>query len=355
VKALPDCRSAVTLGLAVLGLVACQPRERAVVQISVEEPAWHVGEMHRAWRPHPLADTVGLHGIGDLKIDHGTFWIADAADRIVQFSLDLVPLAAIPLPRPARRESGTPQPQLQPWAEGFVWTQPGSHTASYAGRDGWVHWTVPLPADRGAGVGTLADGSVLVPVRSETHYLELVLADGTRRAWGERAADPEGSAPRSAAGEDASHATNDLLVVAPGDTVFLLDGVNAELLRFAPDGRLLWQRALPAGVMGTLQAESGDRRATRARQGESGAAAAFVDFERSSDGRLLLLARRRPEAGSPLGLVVEPNGDRAHLLVADREVTGWDQRDEIVAAALDGETLVIATAGGELAVFGLVR
>jgi len=158
--------------------------------------------------------------------------------------------------------------------------------------------------------GFLENGTLLLPGRSATHYLERVEGD-VREPFAERRDVLAGEGLRSA-----QHGGLDpWIAVTAGDTVHLFEDATGALLKIAPDGTLRMTRTLPRPFLDSMLVRRAKRVEGFRRQGlRVWSPPLAKSLTVTDDGRLLLLVRN----GSTAGLVIDPRTYIATRIVAPR-------------------------------------
>jgi hypothetical protein len=159
----------------------------------------------------------------------------------------------------------------------------------------------------------LADGTLLMPSRGGTHYLERYDGDSVR-VFADR--------PDSLTGEELKSARAGgqevRVAVTAGDTVHVFDDATGELIKISPDGRRRMVRSLPRAFLDSMVAYRKKGIEGFARQGlHVWQWPLAKGLTVTDDGRLLLLIRN----GSTAGLVIDPHTyDATRIVVPPRNL-----------------------------------
>ena len=207
----------------------------------------------------------------------------------------------------------------------LTWLGPGSE----------VHGTLaisPVPQS----FDVLAGGTLLLPSRSGTHYLDRF--DGASRQ-------PFAERPDSLMGDELKRARvggRDVWVaVTAGDTVHIFDDTTGELMKISPDGRRRMARLLPQAFLDSMTTyrkkaiEGFTRQGLRVWQWPLA-----KGFNATDDGRLLLLIRN----GSTAGFVIDAHTYEATRIVVPPRNPGAQPLLNAKRAILRGRRLTVLVA-----------
>jgi hypothetical protein len=276
---------------------------------------------------------VELFQARDLAALGDTLVVADAGnDRIVLFDRDLRFLSA------AGRQGAGPGEFEAPVAvrvagADIVVAELGNARFSWITASG-ESVRAPLAEVPAQSFGVLENGDILAPSRTATDYLARIGRAG-RTAF----------APRTdTLSEEESKAAklgfrDAFVAVTAGDTVHVFDDELGDLIKFAPDGRRLMRRRLPASLMDTLDATNASLVRSLAQQNMAGSMARVKNLTASPDGRLVLLVR----SGRTAGFVIDPHTYSARRIVTP--TAELDANPPLTASSaliLDGRLYLLA-------------
>ncbi len=259
-----------------------------------------------------------LHGPGGVALKGDTVVVSDSRnDRIVFFDRDLRYLA------PIGREGEGPGEFRGPMgvivtADAIVVAELTNARFTVLDRaGGFVRTLAPVTVPGAYSFGMLADGSVVVPDQSDTHFATHLTQDGAT-LFGARP--PE-------AGILIPH-----LATTRGDTVHVYDEDSRTLYRFTPAGVLVTSLRIPRALADSLAAYT---TAVSRSFGGTRTGASIKHLRVTSDGSLLLVL----SAGRTVGLLVDPHTYRARRLVIPENAGAWASLPAAVDMEIGGDRL----------------
>lgn len=200
---------------------------------------------------------------------------------------------------------------VRPSPGGMIVADIGNGRFTELDRSGTVLRTVQAPYSADS-FGVLADGTVVLPARLESHFAYL-LTDSGRVPIAER--DSAGSADLFG-----NRARQPAIAVTAGDTIHVFDETAMRLFKFGPTGERVTDRALPVSFADSAWGESQRRVDALERTGYRVVGITKTKaLAATPDGRLLLLITM----GMTVGWVIDPHTYEAQRITIPRDITAW--------------------------------